>query len=145
MSNPTATRPGGGGYKTYVLEINTERANVNDVRRDLLRLTNKHKGTAVVAAGQSDHSLRPRTRVVNKRREPFDVYIGRPGPWGNPFVLGRDGDRDTVLAKYRAWLAEHPELIDRAKHELRGKALGCFCKPLACHGDVLVEAIHADD
>lgn len=26
-----------------------------------------------------------KTRVVNRRRERFDVYIGRPGPFGNPF------------------------------------------------------------
>ncbi|MCE5309666.1 MAG: DUF4326 domain-containing protein [Acidobacteriales bacterium] len=86
------------------------------------------------------------TRVVNLRREPYDVYIGRPGrgqkgPWGNPFTLGRDGDRAAVLAKYRRWLLSHPELVERARRELKGKTLGCFCKPLACHGDVLAELI----
>lgn len=86
------------------------------------------------------------TRVVNLRREPYDVYIGRPGkgkkgPWGNPFTLGRDGDRAMVLAKYRRWLMDQPELIERARRELRGKVLGCFCKPLACHGDVLAEVV----
>jgi hypothetical protein len=39
-------------------------------------------------------------RVVHCKREPYDVYIGRPGPWGNPFRIGRDGDRATVLWRY---------------------------------------------
>ena len=26
--------------------------------------------------------------------------------------------------------------------ELKGKVLGCFCKPKACHGDVLVELVN---
>ena len=75
-------------------------------------------------------------RVVNKRRESFDVYIGRGSIWGNPFVIGRDGDRAEVIRKYEAYLASQPELIVRLP-ELRGKRIGCFCAPQACHGDVL--------
>ena len=41
-----------------------------------------------------------RTRVVHCRRERYDVYVGRPSPWGNPFVIGRDGTREEVVAKY---------------------------------------------
>lgn len=81
--------------------------------------------------------------VVHCKREAFDVYIGRGGPWGNPFVIGRDGDRATVIEKYRAWLSTQPEMIDRAKRELRGKVLGCWCAPSACHGDVLSEIANA--
>jgi hypothetical protein len=40
--------------------------------------------------------------VVHCKREPYDVYIGRPSKWGNPFQIGRDGTRDEVIAKYRA-------------------------------------------
>lgn len=79
--------------------------------------------------------------VLNKHhgRPPADsVYIGRPSPWGNPFVIGRDGDRAAVVAKYRGWLMARPEMVDRARRELRGKSLVCFCAPLACHGDVLL-------
>lgn len=77
--------------------------------------------------------------VVNKRRHrptASDVYIGRPSKWGNPFVIGRDGNRATVIRKYESWLRSKPELI-QALPELRGKTLVCWCKPLACHGDVL--------
>jgi hypothetical protein len=77
-------------------------------------------------------------RIVGKASAPGRVYIGRPGKWGNPFVIGRDGSRAEVIAKYRAWLASQPELLD-ALDELRGKDLVCWCAPQACHGDVLIE------
>jgi hypothetical protein len=82
------------------------------------------------------------------------VYIGRPGwalaafnhyltaegenrvsagQWANPYVIGRDGDRDEVLAKY----AEAKQDLWRGCEKLRGKALGCWCAPEPCHGDIL--------
>lgn len=76
------------------------------------------------------------TRVVHKNREAFDVYIGRGSLWGNPFVIGRDGDRDDVVRKYEEHFLSRPDL--RAKvYLLAGKRLGCFCAPKSCHGDVL--------
>ena len=81
-----------------------------------------------------------RTSVVNiKRWRPYDVYIGRPGPWGNPYVIGRDGTREEVIAPYQEWLEEQPELVKKVREELRDRVLGCFCAPLACHGDILAE------
>lgn len=76
--------------------------------------------------------------VVHCKRSPYDVYIGRPSKWGNPFVLGRDGDRATIIEKYRRWVLQQPELV-KDLPKLRGKTLGCWCAPLACHGDVLAE------
>ena len=76
-------------------------------------------------------------RVVHCRQEPFDIYIGRPSPWGNPFRIGRHGSRLAVLEKYQCWLNGQPELQARARKELRGKVLGCWCAPLPCHGDIL--------
>ncbi len=71
----------------------------------------------------------------------FDVYIGRGSPWGNPFKLGPDGDRATVIRKFREFIMSPvcAELRDRARHELRGKTLGCWCAPASCHGDVWAE------
>jgi hypothetical protein len=43
-------------------------------------------------------------RQIGKRPMSDRVYVGRPGKWGNPFVIGRDGSRDEVIAKYRAWI-----------------------------------------
>lgn len=67
------------------------------------------------------------------------VYIGRPSRWGNPFHIGRDGTREQVIAKFRAWVLGQPSLIASIKHELKGKDLICCCAPLPCHGDVLLE------
>jgi hypothetical protein len=66
------------------------------------------------------------------------VYVGRPSKWGNPFVIGRDGTRDEVIAKYRAWLVRQSSLM-AALGELRGKHLVCWCPPERCHADVLIE------
>lgn len=58
--------------------------------------------------------------------------------WGNPFKCGVDGTREEVITKHREWVVTQPHLIARLR-ELKGKRLGCWCKPEACHGDVLVE------
>jgi hypothetical protein len=70
------------------------------------------------------------------------VYIGRPSKWGNPFAIGRDGDRNAVVAKYAVWIAQQPELL-QAIPELVDKVLGCWCAPQACHGDVLAALANA--
>lgn len=87
-------------------------------------------------------------RVVHCKREPFDVYIGRPSKWGNPFPLVKgasDEERADCLAKYTEWLLAQPQLLAQLG-ELRDKVLGCWCAPKACHGDVLARlALEADD
>ncbi len=80
------------------------------------------------------------TRVVNCRRQRYDIYIGRPSKWGNPYVIGKDGNREDVIKKYRQYILRRPDLL-AALPELVGKRLGCYCKPLPCHGDVLVELV----
>jgi len=84
--------------------------------------------------------------VVHCKKEKYDVYIGRAVPrsglkasvWANPFVIGKDGPREEVMVKYRVWLLTHSELL-RKLPELKGKVLGCWCAPEACHGDLLAE------
>ena len=68
--------------------------------------------------------------------------VSRPTRWGNPFEIGKDGTREEVIAKYREWLRARPKLIELARRELKGKILLCWCTPLACHGDVLVELVN---
>lgn len=80
------------------------------------------------------------TLVVHCKKAAYDIYIARPGKWGNPFVMGRDGTREEVIEKYREWILTQPELL-AALPELQGKVLGCWCKPAACHGDVLKELV----
>jgi hypothetical protein len=75
--------------------------------------------------------------VVNaKGRKPnetqtHEVYIGRQArngwrksKWANPFKLSRDGDRNLVIAMYRRWLLQQPDLL-AALPVLRGKDLVC--------------------
>ena len=67
-------------------------------------------------------------KVLNKRSCgdcPGTVYDGRGSKWGNPFVIGRDGDRATVIAKYERWLRDQHHLL-RALDELAGRDLLCF-------------------
>lgn len=80
------------------------------------------------------------TRVVH-RNCPHDVYIGRPSKWGNPFEIGKDGTRSEVIVKYEEWLRSNEELLNEIE-ELRGKTLGCWCKPKSCHGDVIVKILN---
>ena len=84
--------------------------------------------------------------VVHCKKEKYDVYIGRANPrsrlkasiWANPFAIGKDGTREEVMSKYRAYLMAKPELLEKLP-ELKGKVLGCWCAPEACHGDLLSE------
>lgn len=87
-------------------------------------------------------------RVVHCKRERFDVYIGRPGKWGNPLVLDREENREQVLREYRRWLDGDsvmtlrfgaPPSKTEIVIELKGKILGCWCAPKSCHGDILAE------
>jgi len=77
------------------------------------------------------------TKVVHCKKAKYDVYIGRPGPWGNPFQIGIDGNREQVVQLYAEWLLSQPELVAKAKQELKGKILACWCAPALCHGDIL--------
>ena len=80
------------------------------------------------------------SRVLNKHKTGVPagaVYIGRGSKWGNPFRIGADGDRATVIAKHESWLRDQHHLL-RALDELRGCDLVCFCAPLPCHGDLLL-------
>ena len=77
-------------------------------------------------------------KVVHCKKSTYDVYIGRPSKWGNPFEIGVDGTREEVIVKYREYLLSNKHLMNDL-HELKGKTLGCWCKPHPCHGDVIAE------
>jgi len=86
--------------------------------------------------------------VVNiKKGVEYDVYIGRPSKWGNPFRLTDFGnDRELIVKKYREWFhaPKQWKLRDAAKMELCGKRLGCYCVPDACHGHILAAFVNDD-
>jgi len=80
----------------------------------------------------------PRVYNANKDFYPAEaVYIGRPSKWGNPYIIGKEGDRKTVIDLYEKWLYTSGRINDI--EELRGKDLVCHCAPQACHGDVLIK------
>lgn len=83
------------------------------------------------------------TRVVNIYKESPDIYIGRNSKWGNPFIIGKDGSREEVIEKYKNYILNKPELL-KDLPELKDKVLGCFCKPKACHGDILVQLVEEE-
>ncbi len=93
----------------------------------------------------------PTKLVVHWKRHKFDVYIGRPSIWGNPYKwLVQEAcytparfqvrDREEALMRYETWVRGNIALMGQL-HHLRGKVLGCWCAPLRCHGDVLVRLI----
>ena len=92
------------------------------------------------------------SRVVHCQKKLYDVYIGHANPrrglpqspYANPFKVGKDGTREECIEKYRTWLLSKPDLVERARRELRGKVLGCWCAPKPSHGDVLVEVVDLD-
>jgi hypothetical protein len=96
--------------------------------------------------------------VVHCMKDDYDVYIGRgrcpktgqQGEWGNPFShesnlpgVTKVASRTVAIAAYHDWLIAQPELVKKAKRELKGKKLGCWCAPRACHGAVLAGIANA--
>jgi hypothetical protein len=87
------------------------------------------------------------------------VCVTRPTEWGNPFVVGdmicipQDGgtswlevevDPTLAVALFESWVAQNAEYVDRARAELGGRVLACWC-PLdqPCHADVLLGVANA--
>lgn len=88
------------------------------------------------------------TKIVHCKKEPYDIYIGRPSKWGNPFshldktiAKYKVATREESIDAYREWILNQQALM-RDLHELKDKVLGCWCKPYSCHGDILVELIN---
>lgn len=82
-------------------------------------------------------------QVVHCKKDKYDLYIGRPSVWGNPYSH-KDGtlaeykvsSRKEAIEKYEKYLLSNQELLSRL-HELKNKVLGCWCVPSSCHGDIL--------
>ena len=72
------------------------------------------------------------------------VYIGRGrSGWGNPFIDGKDGDRDQVCDDHIKYFNGNDGLKARIA-ELKGKVLGCYCYPGRCHGDYLASLANGE-
>lgn len=91
-------------------------------------------------------------KVVHCKQESYDYYIGRPSKFGNPFShkYGTAAQylvdtREEAIQRFEEWFLAQPELVKAAKKELKGKTLGCWCKPLDCHGDVLLRIANEEE
>ena len=74
------------------------------------------------------------TRVVNVERESPNLMVDRSSRWGNPFRVS-DYGREKAVELFRDRALADRDLLDQLKL-LKGRTLGCHCKPLACHADV---------
>jgi Domain of unknown function (DUF4326) len=84
-------------------------------------------------------------QVLNKHRDQIPegaVVVDRSSRWGNPYHLG-DYSRANAIALYRIWVEAEIAAGRLDTEELRGKDLVCWCKPLDCHGDYLLEISNA--
>lgn len=92
----------------------------------------------------------------NKPSHPFDYYIDRRSPVGNPFPMGNETQRDRVCDQYAEYFARqvrditntafkaqllHMQKAYKAYGELR---LFCWCAPKRCHGETIRKWILAN-
>ena len=80
--------------------------------------------------------------VVNLKEDYYDVYIGRGSKWGNPYVKTNmtKEERDDVCDAYEEYFYKNG--LDKDLAELKGMILGCYCKPLRCHGDFIARLVN---
>jgi hypothetical protein len=81
-------------------------------------------------------------RTAGWRKPAGAIVVARPSRWGNPFVVGRDGDRAECVALYRRALerGELPFTVDDVRQGLAGRDLACWCPAdEPCHADVLLD------
>jgi len=97
----------------------------------------RHGATRVI-------NLRDKDAVATAKAAGTFVRIDRKTKWGNPFVLGRDGTRDQVIARFAEYIADTTGLRSQVG-ELAGKTLACHCAPQACHGNVLAALADASE
>jgi len=82
--------------------------------------------------------------IIKDKDDKYCRYPKTNSKWANPFKVNKDGSREECIEKYREYIIkkinENPEEYNI--EELRGKTLGCWCKPEKCHGDVLIELLN---
>ena len=97
---------------------------------------------------QNTHTRKISALVVHCKVKPFDVYVGRGqgSEWGNPFThlqvqataaQFQVATREAAVQKHKEWFLSQPEMVAKAKRELKGKILGCWCAPKSCHAEIL--------
>lgn len=103
------------------------------------RRTAVERGETVVANKKTDRQL---IRWASEKGH--FLPIDRGTQWGNPFVMGEDGDRNTVCDSFEVYFNLKPSLQVKIP-SLAGKVLGCWCFPERCHGNHLVEQLNEQE
>ncbi len=88
--------------------------------------------------------------VVHCKKSKYDIYIGRPSKWGNPFTHKANTKAEFILPTREESIEAYKEWITKGEgkhllndlHELKGKTLGCWCAPQNCHGNVLADLVN---
>jgi hypothetical protein len=97
-----------------------------------LELINRMKNGETVVLNMNTNFHAMKWAKDNERFQQIDRW----SDWGNPFLIGGDGNRDTVCESFKVYFNLKLELNQKVK-QLKGKALGCHCYPLRCHGEHL--------
>lgn len=77
--------------------------------------------------------------VVHCKRQPFTHYIGRPGPFGNPYRVQPGMPRGSAIAKFETYARGSTELLAKIDALPPDAVLGCWCSPNPYHGDIIVK------
>jgi len=90
-----------------------------------------------------------KTKLINLKtynKEDY-VLIDRTTIFGNPYLIGKHGSRKDVIARHKRYFYNRLKdaLFREAVESLAGKTLACWCTPLLCHGDVIIEYLESLD
>jgi hypothetical protein len=116
---------------------------------DFISLADAYENGCIYYTEWNDEE-EPKEMVVHCKKSEYDIYIGRPSKWGNPFTHRKDKtaakyivkNRQEAIDSYREWITEgEGKHLLKQLGELKGKVLGCWCKPNHCHGDVLIDLV----
>lgn len=87
-------------------------------------------------------------KIVHCKRQRYDIYIGRPSIFGNPFEIEKDGDRLEVINKFKDYFYQkinNDLQFKKAVDKLKGKVLGCWCYPKDCHARIIIDYLEGED
>ena len=86
-------------------------------------------------------------KIVHCKRQKYDVYVGRPSIFGNPFTLKDDSNREEVIELYKRYFYQKIETnsqFKKAIDKLKGKILGCWCYPKDCHARIIIDYLEGE-
>jgi len=86
-------------------------------------------------------------KIVHCKKQKYDIYVGRPSIFGNPFEISKDGNRLEVINKFENYFLHkiNTDLqFKNAVDKLKGKVLGCWCYPKDCHARIIIDYLEGE-